>query len=193
MTRSLLLKVLMLAGPAFAQISSGLAPVSSFDRIAEKDKRAVALFQEAGKVIMHPRCLNCHPKDDSPRQGEAMRLHEPPVERGAGGMGPAAMRCFTCHGAANFERVPGNPAWLLAPREMAWMDNSLGQICEQIKDPKRNGGKTLAQIVEHMAEDKLVGWGWDPGMGRTAAPGTQKEFGALIKAWADSGAHCPKP
>lgn len=194
MTRILVLKALMLVGPAFAQNPpSGLAPVSSFDRIAEKDKRAVALFQEAGKVIMHPRCLNCHPKDDSPRQGEAMRLHEPPVERGAGGMGPAAMRCFTCHGAANFERVPGNPGWHLAPKEMAWMDRSLGQICEQIKDPKRNGGKTLAQIVEHMAEDKLVGWGWDPGLGRTAAPGTQKEFGALIKAWADSGAHCPKP
>lgn len=194
MTRFFLLLIFLFIGPAIAQNPpSGLAPVSSFDRIAEKEKRAVALFQEAGKVIMHPRCLNCHPKDDVPRQGEAMRVHEPPVERGAGGMGPAAMRCFTCHGAANFERVPGNPAWLLAPREMAWMGNSLGQICQQLKDPKRNGGKTLAQVVEHMAEDKLVGWGWDPGMGRSSAPGTQKEFGALIKAWADNGAHCPRP
>jgi len=26
-----------------------------------------------------------------------------------------------------------------------------------------------------------------------AAPGTQKEFGALIKAWAENGAQCPKP
>ena len=194
MIRLFVLPAFLFIVPALGQNpATGLAPVSSFDRIAEKEKRAVALFQEAGKVIMHPRCLNCHPRDDFPRQGEAMRMHEPPVERGAGGMGPTAMRCFTCHGAANFERVPGNPAWLLAPREMAWMDRSLGQICEQIKDPKRNGGKTLAQVVEHMAEDKLVGWGWDPGMGRSSAPGTQKEFGALIKAWADNGAHCPKP
>jgi hypothetical protein len=42
-----------------------------------------------------------------------------------------------------------------------------------------------------MAEDSLVGWGWHPGAGRAPAPGTQAEFGALIKAWADSGAACP--
>lgn len=73
------------------------------------------------------------------------------------------------------------------------MGKSLGQICEQIKDRKRNGDKSLEQVVEHMAQDELVGWGWHPGLGRTAVPGTQKEFGALIDAWADYGAHCPKP
>ena len=75
--------------------AQNLAPVSAFDKIAEKDKRAVALFQEAGRVIMSPRCLNCHPADDHPRQGEAMKVHEPPVERGAGGMGATGMRCFS--------------------------------------------------------------------------------------------------
>jgi hypothetical protein len=188
-----LLLALVLAAPIHAQTATGLAPVSSFDRIADKEKRAVALFQEAGKVIMHPRCLNCHPVDDRPRQGDVMRIHEPPVERGAGGIGAAGMRCFTCHGAANFERVPGNPKWLLAPKEMAWIGRSLGQICEQIKDRKRNGDKSVEQIVEHMTHDELVGWGWRPGLGRTAVAGTQQEFGALIKAWADSGAYCPKP
>jgi hypothetical protein len=182
----------LLAAPVYAQPPSGLAPVSSFDRITDKEKRAVALFQEAGRVIMHPRCLNCHPRDDTPRQGELMRVHEPPVTRGGGGMGASGMRCFTCHGTANFERVPGNPTWFLAPKEMAWIGKSLGQICEQIKDRNRNGDKSLAQIVEHMTNDELVGWGWRPGLGRTAVPGTQKEFGALIQAWADNGAHCPK-
>jgi hypothetical protein len=188
-----LLLALLMASPVHAQTTGGLASVSSFDRIIDKEKRAVALFQEAGKVIMHPRCVNCHPADDSPRQGDVMRLHEPPVERGAGGMGAVGMRCFTCHGRANFDRVPGNPTWFLAPKEMAWIGKSLGQICEQIKDRKRNGDKSLEQIVEHMAHDELVGWGWRPGPGRTAAPGTQQDFGALIKAWADNGAHCPKP
>jgi hypothetical protein len=75
---------------------------------------------------------------------------------------------------------------------MAWMGKSLGEICEQIKDPKRNGGKSMDEIVLHMAEDTLVGWGWSPGAGREPAPGTQKEFGELIKAWADAGATCPK-
>jgi hypothetical protein len=75
---------------------------------------------------------------------------------------------------------------------MAWEGKSLGEICTQIKDPERNGGKTLDEIVHHLAEDSLVGWGWRPGTGRTPAPGTQEEFGALIKAWVESGATCPE-
>jgi hypothetical protein len=180
--------------PAHGQAREVLAPVSAFDKIEDPRKRSVALFQEAGKVITHPRCLNCHPRDNVPRQGEDMHVHEPPVQRGAGGMGTAGMRCFTCHGKANYDpgRIPGHERWLLAPIEMAWIGQPLGAICEQIKDPKRNGGKSLEQIVEHMAHDSLVGWGWRPGVGREPAPGTQEEFGALIKAWVDAGAHCPK-
>ena len=44
-----------------------------------------------------------------------------------------------------------------------------------------------------MAKDELVGWAWKPGVGREPAPGTQPAFGALVKAWADSGAACPTP
>ena len=75
---------------------------------------------------------------------------------------------------------------------MAWQGKTLGQICEQVKDPRRNGGKTMAQIEEHMAHDTLVGWGWMPGGTREPAPGTQAQFGALISAWIASGAACPK-
>jgi hypothetical protein len=67
----------------------------------------------------------------------------------------------------------------------------LAAICEQIKDPARNGSRTLGQLHEHMAEDGLVGWGWQPGTGRTPAPGSQKELGELVQAWIDTGAHCP--
>lgn len=170
-----------------------LAPVSTFDRIADKSKRAAALFEEAGKVILSPRCLNCHPVDDSPRQGDLMRKHEPPVVRGAGGMGAPGMRCFTCHGTTNVDRVPGNAKWFLASAEMGWIGKSLGQICEQMKDRKRNGDRSLQQLVDHIANDDLVSWAWHPGADRTPAAGTQKEFGQLIGAWADNGAQCPKP
>jgi hypothetical protein len=105
------------------------------------------------------------------------------------------MRCTTCHQDANYapSRVPGHPMWHVAPRSMAWQTKSLGQICEQIKDPRRNGGKTLAAIQEHMAHDSLVGWGWNPGGNREPAPGTQAQLGALIAAWIESGAACPAP
>ena len=61
----------------------------------------------------------------------------------------------------------------------------------QIKDNERNGGMSLAQLVYHMGEDKLVGWAWNSGRGRTPAPGTQKAFGELMKAWIDLGGACP--
>ena len=73
---------------------------------------------------------------------------------------------------------------------MAWLDRTPAQLCAQLSDPRRNGGKTLAQIQQHLAHDALVGWGWDPGHGRTAAPGSQAELGALFQAWIDSGAVC---
>ena len=51
----------------------------------------------------------------------------------------------------------------------------------------------MASLLHHMAEDSLVGWAWSPGAGRTPAPGAQADFGGLLHAWADTGAHCPAP
>jgi hypothetical protein len=190
-----------LAGPAFGADASthpgnpiGLKPVSAFDHIGDRNRRAIALFQEAGKVIQSPRCMNCHPATERPTQTDKLRPHQPLVVRGEAGMGPpGGLACTTCHHDANFDpaHVPGNPKWHLAPAEMAWQGRTLGQICVQIKDPSRNGGKDMPALVEHMAEDSLVGWAWSPGAGRMPAPGTQKAFGALIKAWAAARASCP--
>lgn len=178
-----------------------LKPVSAFANMADKNERSRALFLEMGKVIQHPRCVNCHPVGESPTQGLDMHLHEPPVSRGNGGFGQVGMECNTCHRAANYplaghaenvNSIPGNPLWHLAPAEMAWAGKSLGAICEQIKDKKRNGDKSLEELKHHMAEDTLVGWGWNPGAGRQPVPGTQQQFGELFNAWVASGALCPE-
>ena len=170
-----------------------LRSVDAFSGIADRSKRSLALFGEVGKVIQHPRCMTCHPATERPTQTDRMTPHQPLVVRGEAGIGVPGLYCTTCHHAENFDPagVPGNPKWQLAPAEMAWQGKTLGQICRQIKDPKRNGGKTMPELIHHMAEDELVGWGWHPGAGRTPVPGTQAQFGALFKAWADSGAICP--
>ena len=171
---------------------------ADFEGIADESARSAALFEEMGKVLTHPRCMNCHPRDDIPRQGDAMALHQPPVVRGAGGLGAPGMRCSTCHGSENFAyttaetgSIPGHEVWLLAPDSMGWIGLSVAEICEQIKDPERNGDRTLEELHEHNAEDGLVGWGWHPGDGREPAPGSQELFGQLTRAWIDTGAHCP--
>ena len=110
----------------------------------DQASRSIALFREAGKVLQHPRCLNCHPRTDQPQQGDAMKVHEPPVTRGRDGHGAVGMECTTCHNSRNFDPagVPGHERWHLAPIEMAWVGKSLREICVQIKDRKRNGGKS---------------------------------------------------
>lgn len=184
----------MVTGYAASQTAShGLASPDSFAGIADSDARSAAMFIELGKVLTHPRCVNCHPAGDRPRQGDEGRLHQPPVTRGADGHGLETMRCSTCHGNANFEpgRMPGHPEWHLAPREMGWEGKSLAEICAQIKDPARNGDRKVEELTHHIGEDTLVGWAWQPGFGRSPAPGTQKQAGALVEAWAKSGAACP--
>jgi hypothetical protein len=170
-----------------------LATPESFDAIGDTATRSAALFDELGKVLTHPRCVNCHPAGDRPHQGELARLHQPPVERGADGFGLTSMRCPICHQQANFEpgRVPGNPIWHLAPREMAWEGKTLGEICAQIKDRERNGGRSPEELVHHIGTDTLVGWAWAPGTGRRPAPGTQQQAGALVEAWVKTGSVCP--
>jgi hypothetical protein len=170
-----------------------LAAPESFAGIGDTAVRSVALFTEAGKVLTSARCINCHPAGDRPLQGDARRLHQPPVERGSDGFGTEAMRCGMCHQGANFDPagLPGHPHWHLAPREMAWQGKTVGEICTQIKDPARNGGRSLDEIHTHLATDSLVGWAWAPGFGREAAPGTQQQLGALIDAWIKTGAVCP--
>jgi hypothetical protein len=182
-----------LSGAASEGVPTTLADPESFAGIADTKKRSAAIFTELGKVLTHPRCVNCHPAGDRPRQTDQGRPHQPPVWRGADGHGLPAMRCDSCHGAANFDpaRMPGHAAWHLAPREMAWEGKTIAEICGQIKDPGRNGGRTLQDLIHHIGEDTLVGWAWAPGTGRQPAPGTQKMAGALVAAWVQTGAACP--
>jgi hypothetical protein len=167
---------------------------SAFQGIGDRAQRSRAIFSELGKVLTHPRCMNCHPAGDQPLQGTDHRIHFPSARRA--GLGDSCAACHTnrnvtLHVAASFQSVPGHPRWALAPLSMAWEGKSLGEICRQIKDTDRNGGRDLALLHEHIAKDDLVAWGWKPGPGREPAPGSQDIAGQLTKAWIDSGAECP--
>lgn len=189
---------LLSAGAVQAETVNGLRTVEEFDSIADDAKRSVALFEEMFVVIESPRCLNCHPVNNIPLQGDMMQPHQPPVVRGVGDFGATGMRCSTCHGSENVSfttgkgSIPGHEPWQLAPIEMGWVGLTAAQVCEQLKDPERNGDRTLAELHEHNAEDGLVGWGWEPGEGRTPAPGSQEIFGQLTQAWIETGAACPQ-
>jgi len=201
-SRGKLAAALLLLSPVLAAADPSdsdrtLKSPSEFASIANKTERSKAMFREIGKLVTHPRCMNCHPAGDHPLQGDDQHEHMPPVWRGE--TGHLETNCFGCHTernvtlheAASYKSIPGNPRWGLAPMSMAWQNKSLGEICRQLKDVNLNGGRDLALLQEHIAKDELVAHGWDPGEGREPAPGSQQAAGQLVQAWIDSGAECP--
>lgn len=164
---------------------------------ASNEAQSRAAFLAAYPVFMHPRCLNCHPAGDAPLQGDDSHPHLQSVQRGPDGKGLYALKCANCHQWKNLpgeHMPPGHPEWHLPPPEMRMVfeGRTPAQLARQLKDPKQNGGKTLAEIVRHSAEDSLVATGWNPGDGRTKAPLTQAEFGRLMREWVEKGAAIPK-
>jgi cytochrome c5 len=165
---------------------------------AQRDEAASrAAFLAAYPVLMHPRCMNCHPKADAPLQGDDSHIHAQNVQRGPDGKGLFAMKCANCHQLKNLpgqNMPPGHPEWHLPPANMPMVfeGRTPAQLARQLIDPKQNGGKTLEQIIHHSAEDSLVATAWDPVGGRTKPPLTQAEFGKKIREWIEKGAAIPE-
>ena len=107
------------------------------------------------------------------------------------------MHCDTCHQVANLSGAhmpPGNPKWSLPSpgQKMVFAGRSPGELCRQIKDPKQNGGRSLEKLLDHVSHDDLVGWGWNPGDGRTLPPLSRVDTVEQIKIWIAGGAACPE-
>ena len=195
-------KLFKLLGVVVSIVALGFAlaflPTRATGGAAQRnDARARELFVSIVSVLKHPRCLNCHSTGDFPRQGDDDHVHTQNVRRGLYGFGNYGLRCSACHqeeNVAGLNMPPGAPNWQLpsADMPMIWEGRTPGQICRQIKDPKQNNGKTVAQIVKHVTADKLVLWGWNPGEGRTLALMDHEEFARRFQDWARFGAACPQ-
>jgi hypothetical protein len=154
--------------------------------------RSQETFRQIATVLRHPRCINCHTATEFPKQGDERRRHDMMVMRGPDDHGAPAMRCSSCHQTINQANgVPGAPNWRLAPLSMAWEGLDDHQLAEVLKDPARNGRRSLDQLFEHMSHDELVGWGWRPGATREPVPMPRAEFARLVREWIDSGAVSP--
>src|ERR1700751_3582512 len=97
-------RVLLLLAAAFAGAAtlSARQEGAAVARPADKDDAgARAAFLDVYKVLMHPRCMNCHPSGDSPLQGDDSHLHAQNVKRGEDGKGKYALNCANCHRDTN--------------------------------------------------------------------------------------------
>jgi mono/diheme cytochrome c family protein len=164
--------------------------------IAVKDSIASQkAFLQVYKVLMSPRCMNCHPSGDVPLQGDDNHLHPQGVKRGPEGKGLYALKCSNCHQTENtpgLNMPPGADGWHLPPANMrlVFQGRSPHDLAMQLKNRSQNGNKSLHDLIEHMNTD-LVKWGWEPGDGRSIPPLSYAEFVDQFKIWIDKGAVVP--
>jgi hypothetical protein len=159
----------------------------------------VAAFETVRAVLQHPRCQNCHPGGDAPLQGDEGRVHAMNVLRGPAGHGMPGAGCTTCHGPAN---PPSNYGLHVPPgviegwhmpkpeEKLVFVGLAPRALCEQIKDPARNGHKDMAALRKHL-DTPLVVWGWEPGFGRAPVSTPYATFIDAWETWAAAGAPCP--
>ncbi len=182
-------------------IYSMILAVMSLHRIACAQTAADAAasakaFVSASLVLLHPRCVNCHPAGDAPLQGDESKPHAMNAKRGPDGKGKSAMRCSNCHQATNQPGVhmpPGDPGWHLPPENMPMVfeKKTPRELCLQLKDPTRNGNMTPKEVLEHVRAASLVLWGWNPGEGRTPVPIPHEVFVKNMEDWVEKGLACP--
>ena len=152
------------------------------------------------EVASHPRCANCHVGDSpypmwSGPSFEQTQRHGMNVHAGASRIGAESLLCSTCHRQQNSAEPHGAPGakdvWRLAPIEAAWFGKSSDEICQQLRDPARNGNRTFQDIAAHLGHDVILYWAWNPGGKRQPAPHSLAEHVADILAWGAAGMPCP--
>src|SRR6516164_9553056 len=141
--RILLLLATALAGAV--TLSARPEPAAVAGPADRDDAGARAAFLDVYKVLMHPRCMNCHPSGDAPLQGDDSHVHAQNVKRGEDGKGKYALKCANCHQDTNLvgeNMPPGNPTWHLPPKDLplVFQGKSPRDLADQLKDPRRNGG-----------------------------------------------------
>lgn len=166
----------------------------------------LAAWDAIFEVFSHPRCANCHTDDRNIPMWTGLGYgddapHGMNINAGDSRMGLESIPCSTCHiNSAAPNTVPNAPPhtghpWMLAPVEFLWFDQSSADICVQVSDPERNGGRDGEGLVEHIIHDAeiraFITWGFNPGGGREPAPGTMQEHLDDMVTWTAAGMPCP--
>jgi hypothetical protein len=209
MTRALI--AIAFAASSFAAltgivVAQGLAAKDGLPPGSVSRSEGLEAWKRIEAVVTHPRCANCHVDANAipiwtPAGESKNRVHGMNIHGGQSRMGTETIPCSTCHMTST---LPNDPApaplragidWQLAPVAFIWFGKSGAEICAQLRDPKRNGGRDAVGLLEHLRHDaSLSGFiprGWEPGAGRTTPPGTFEDHVKDVARWGAAGQPCP--
>ena len=130
-----------------------------------------------------------------PTYGEA-RPHGMNINAGESRIGAEYIPCSTCHAMRDgVNDVPHAApqvamSWQLAPVEAAWFGKSSVEICNQLRDPERNGDRDYLALASHLDHDLILHWAWNPGGGREPAPYDLQTHVNDVLEWGVAGYPC---
>lgn len=166
----------------------------------------LAAWERIYAVASSPRCSNCHtdernvPMWSGPYFGKS-RPHGMNIDAGPSRIGVETIPCSTCHMTSTAPNTTPNAPphaglpWMLAPVEFHWFGKKSADICAQMRDPERNGGRDGEGLIEHILHDAqtkaFITWGFNPGGGREPAPGTMQAHLDDMILWTAAGMPCP--
>lgn len=197
-------------GAAALMFSTSLWAASEIEILppnAEDITKAEALsaWDRIYEVASHPRCSNCHvgpsnlPMWSGPSYGKA-RPHGMNVNAGESRIGVETILCSTCHTTKSEDWENANAtahmaprvaaSWRLPPVEAEWFGKSSLEICQQLRDPARNGDRDFMALAAHLEHDVILHWAWNPGGGREAAPYSLQEHVNDLLIWGVGGQPC---
>lgn len=167
--------------------------------------QALAAWEKIYAVASHPRCSNCHvgasnrPMWSGPSYGKT-QVHGMNVNAGESRIGAETIPCATCHTTKSTDWENANAtahaaprvamAWQLAPVEAEWFGKSSDEVCNQLRDPARNGGRDFMDIAGHLDHDLILHWAWNPGGGREPAPYSLQDHVNDVLTWGVGGMPC---
>lgn len=210
MKRAFLILPLLAAGATLAlaadQVGTGGRVINDYPAGSISEAAGLENWAKFYEVASHPRCANCHvgpenlPMWSGPSYGET-RPHGMAINAGESRIGAEAVMCQTCHTTLKESRPDANTiphaaprvamAWMLAPVEAEWFGKSSADICTQLKDPERNGNRSIRDVAAHLDHDLILHWAWNPGGTREPAPYSLQESMDFLMKWSAAGAPCP--
>ncbi len=176
--------LLTLCAPVFAESPDIIIELPAAGSVSTEE--GFKAWGRAYEVTSHTRCANCHvgPSERPMWSGQAYgktRVHGMNVMAGESRIGAETIQCSTCHayreGTNDIPHAAPQVAmnWQLAPIEADWFGKSSREICTQLRDPARNGGRTMIELAEHLNHDLILHWAWNPGGAREPAPYSLQE------------------
>lgn len=170
------------------------------------NEQGLAAWERIYEVTSHPRCSNCHVgADNKPMWSgpsfDKTKPHGMNIVAGESRIGAETLACSTCHTTLSTDRPDANTtphmapkvamAWQLAPVEAEWFGKPSYEICNQLRDPERNGDRTFMELAAHLDHDLILHWAWKPGGNREPAPYSLQEHVNDILEWGVAGMPCP--